>query len=455
VISKFVNREKELSLLEEEWKKEGGRLIVLYGRRRIGKTRLLTEFIKNKEDRGIFYIAEDSSRQVQINGLKDRIAEFLNDSLLRSLEIKEWSQLFEYLAKNMPDQRYYLIIDEFPYLIKSDKTILSVLQRLWDTVFADSSVFIVLSGSLLGLMSDMVLSYASPLYGRRTRDILLEEMSFRDAKKFVSLSFRESLELYFITGGVPEYLLKAAEYSSLSEFLEREFFNKMGYFYREPYFIISQELKELRSYFSILKAIAYGNTRPAEIANFVGMEAKKIYPYLENLIRLGFVERQTPIFGNSKKGIYLIKDNVFDFWFNFVFRYRVEIERESFTPANDEMSKYHGKKFEEFVIKEVVHHLLDCSKAGRWWHKNEEIDVVAVNESKMEVAFFECKWSVLEKREVKKIIGELERKAELVRWNNKSRTERYGIIAKKIEDKEELQNEGFLVYDLEDLEKLL
>ena len=455
MISNFVNREKELALLEEEWRKEGGRLIVLYGRRRIGKTRLLMEFTKNKENKGIFYIAEDSSRQIQINGLKDRIAEFLNDPLLKSLEIKEWSQLFEYLAKNMPEQRFYLIIDEFPYLIKSDKAILSTLQRLWDTVFADSPMFTVLSGSLLGLMSDMVLSYASPLYGRRTRDILLEKMSFRDAKKFVSLPFRESLELYFITGGVPEYLLKAAEYSSLNEFLEREFFNKTGYFYREPYFIISQEFKELRSYFSILNAIAYGNTRPAEIANFVGMEAKKIYPYLENLIRLGFVERLIPIFGNPKKGIYLIKDNVFDFWFNFVFRYREEIERESFTTAYDEMSRYYGKKFEEFVIKEVIHHLLDCSKAGRWWHKNEEIDVVAVNESKMEMAFIECKWSVLERRDVKKIIGELEKKSELVRWNNKTRTERYGIIARKIKDKEDLQNEGFLAYDLEDLKRLL
>jgi hypothetical protein len=452
VISKFIDREEEISLVEEEWRKEGGRLIILYGRRRIGKTRLLTEFIKDKK--GIFYIAEDSSVQIQINGLKDKIADFLNDPLLRTLEIKDWAQLFEYLAKNMPEERFYLIIDEFSYLIKSDKKILSVLQRLWDTVFKSSSALIVLSGSMLGLMSDMVLSYASPLYGRRTRDILLEELAFKHAKMFASFSFQEAMKLYFIIGGVPEYLLKAAEYNSLKKFLEREFFTKMGYFYREPYFIISQEFKELKSYFSILNAIAYGNTKPTDIANFVGVEGRKIYPYLENLIRMGFIERQTSIFGNPRKGIYLIKDNVFDFWFNFVFKYREEIEKEFFTFRDDEVSAYYGKKFENFVRREVFRHL-SYTKAGRWWHRDEEIDIVAVNEPTRDIAFFECKWSELRRNDVKGIIKNLERKAKLVRWNNDERRESFGVIARKIEDKKMLRNGGYLIYDLEDIEKML
>ena len=274
MISKFINRGNEISLLEEEWKKENGRLIVLYGRRRIGKTRLLMEFTKDRK--GVFYIAEDSSARIQINGLKNSIADFLGDSLLKTLEIKDWSQLFEYLAKNMPEERFYLIIDEFSYLIKSDKRILSVLQRLWDTIFSHSPIVMVLSGSMLGLMSEMVLSYASPLYGRRTRDIHLEELPLKHARKFLSLPVEEAMKLYFITGGVPEYLLKAAEYNSLSRFLEKELLNKTGYFYNEPYFIISQEFRELKTYFSILNAIAYGNTRPADIANFVGIEARRI-----------------------------------------------------------------------------------------------------------------------------------------------------------------------------------
>ncbi len=137
MISKFVDRKEEISLLEEEWAKEKGRLIVLYGRRRIGKTRLLLEFIKTKKQERNIYIAEDSSVQIQINGLKEKIAEFFNDPLLRTLEMRDWEQLFGYLAKNMPEDRFYLIIDEFSYLIGSAPRVLSVLQKLWDTSCGD------------------------------------------------------------------------------------------------------------------------------------------------------------------------------------------------------------------------------------------------------------------------------------------------------------------------------
>lgn len=450
MISKFVNRQQELSLLEEEWKKPKGRLIILYGRRRIGKTRLLTEFISGKK--GIFYIAEDTSPHIQINGLKEKIAEFLGDSLLKTLEIKDWDQLFGYLARNSPKERFYLLIDEFSYLVKSDKRILSVLQKYWDTFFATSNICILLSGSLLGLVSEMVLSYASPLYGRRSRDMLLEGLSFRYAKEFLKMPFQETLELYMIIGGVPEYLLKASEYKHLKNFVDKEFLNKHGYFYREPYFIISQEFKELKTYFSILNAIAYGKTKPTEIANFTGLEAREIYPYLENLLRLGFIERQVSILGNPKKGIYVIKDHVFDFWFNFVFKYREEIERGAFSLKNELISSFFGKKFETFVLKEFVLDLLPAhQKIGKWWHKDEEIDIVALDEEKNEIFFLECKWSRLEKEKAEKILADLKRKAAIVKWRNAARKDRYGIIAKTIEEKEALREKGYIAFDLEDI----
>ncbi|HJH31220.1 MAG TPA: ATP-binding protein, partial [Methanosarcinaceae archaeon] len=144
------------------------------------------------------------------------------------------------------------------------------------------------------------------------------------------MPFQEALETYMIPGGVPESLLKASDYTGILDFVDNEFFDRFGYFYREPYFIISQEFRELKTYFSILNSIAFGNTRPTEIANFVGVDARKIYPYLENLIRLEFIERRVSIFGNRKKGVYLIKDQVFDFWFNFVFKYKGDIEKEVF-----------------------------------------------------------------------------------------------------------------------------
>ncbi|MDI6885753.1 MAG: ATP-binding protein [archaeon] len=455
MISKFIDREEEISLLEEEWEKEKGRLIVLYGRRRIGKTRLLMEFSKTKNRNGILYIAEESSSLIQINGVKEKIAEFLNDPLLRTLEIKEWELLFGYLAKNMPEDRFYIILDEFSYLIRSDARVLGVLQKLWDTKFSSSSAFIVLSGSLLGLMSEKVLSYASPLYGRRTRDILLEGLSFKSAREFVRMPLEEALQLYLIIGGVPEYLLKASEYHNLDEFLEKEFLSKNGYFYREPYFIISQEFKELKTYFSILNAIAYGHTKPTGIANFTGIETRGIYPYLENLLRLGFIEREVSMFGSPKKGIYLIKDSIFDFWFNFVFKHREEIEAGGYRLSEGEKTIYLGKKFQSFVRDEFLRSLLPFrfEKIGRWWHKGEEIDIVAVNEREKQIAFFEVKWGRLSYQEAERILNALRDKAELVNWHVKGeeRREYYGTVAASIEGKEELRRQGFLVYGIDEL----
>ncbi len=451
MVRKFIGRQKEIALLENEWNKTNGKLIILYGRRRIGKTRLITEFISDKK--GIFYFAQDTSPRIQIAGLQEKIAEFTGDEILRTLEIKDWDQLFGYLAKNCPDERFYLAIDEFSYLIKSDRSILSTLQKYWDTLFSSSNIFIILSGSMPGLMSEMVLSHASPLYGRRSRDMLLEGLPFSASREFLNMSFQEALETYMILGGVPEYLLKASEYTDILEFVEKEFFDKFGYFYREPYFIISQEFKELKTYFSILNSIAFGNTRPTEIANYVGVDARKIYPYLENLIRLEFIERRVSVFGNQKKGIYLIRDQVFDFWFNFVFKYKGDIEKEVFELKNDEMPRYFGKKFETFVEQEVIHHIIpDFRKIGRWWHKGEEIDLLALNEDERKIAFIECKWQNVDIRRSEHILTDLKRKAALVKWHNDERSELYGIIAKKIEGKEKLREEGYLAFDLEDIE---
>ncbi len=449
MISTFVNREPELELLNREWAGSGARLIVLYGRRRIGKTRLLLEFIGDRE--GVFYIAADSAPKQQIEELKEKMAEYLRDPLLSQLEIKDWNQLFEYFIKNIPEKRVYLVIDEFSYMIRSDKTILSTLQRLWDLKFSDTNIFVVLSGSLLGLMSEKVLSHSSPLYGRRNRDILLDKLPFSFAGDFSGMSFEDRVKLYMTIGGVPEYLLKASEYEKFTDFIELEFFRKDGYFYREPYFIISQEFKELKTYFSILNAIAYGGTRPGEIANAVGIDARKIYPYLDNLIRLGFVERTVPIVSSGKAGIYTIKDNLFDFWFNFVHRHRERIERGAFILREDELSGYFGKRFEIFVRDDLFKYIPVSERfdhIGKWWHRDKEIDLVALNRTSMEILFIECKWKDMSPRDAKRELGKLEEKSEHVLWDSDRKD--FGLIAKSIDKKEDLRGSGYLVMDLAD-----
>lgn len=387
--------------------------------------------------------------------MQEKIATFFSDPVLPSLEISDWDILFKYFTNHLPETRFYLVIDEFTYLIKSDKKILSLLQQYWDLSLAVANLCIILSGSLLGLMSEAVLSHSSPLYGRRTRDILLPGLSFKHSAKFFQGSFQTTVEFFLLVGGIPEYLSKVAPYHTTRELLETEFCHKYGYFYREPYYILSQEFRELKTYFSILNAIAYGHVKPSRIAAFAGMAAREIYPYLDNLQRLGFVTRQTSIFGNAKKGIYLIQDPVLDTWFNLTYKFREEIERGTFTLEEGVLRTYLGKRFERFVLDEVLPRIFSsCNKFGRWWYKAEEIDGIAVNETTREFWCIECKWSHLNPQRVEEILKDLERKAALVRWHEEDRLERVALIGKHIDDKPVLREEGYLVYDLEDLQSL-
>jgi len=451
MIRDFVDREAERALLEEEWRGDGGRLIILYGRRRIGKTRLITEFIRGKE--GILHFAEDTAPRIQIRRFGEAVAQFFSDPLLASLEITTWDQLFTYIARIPLTGRRYLVIDEFTYLIKNDPSILSALQKAWDTALAGSNWCILLSGSMLGLMTDSALSYTSPLYGRRTRDMLLGPLRFCDAREFLpSLSFRDALKVHLTIGGIPEYLLKAGDYPTYDTFVEREFFNRYGYFYREPYFMLSQEFRELRTYQAILNAIAVGKTAPGTIAQFCGMDTRHLYPYLEAMTRLGFIERELPLLGNRRQGLYRIADSIFDFWYNFVFSRRQAIETNGLAPDAVDLNPYFGKQFEAFVRDEFARVVFPGCTTGRWWYRDAEIDLVAVDEKAGSVVFGECKWGGLSKMEARGVLARLEQKAGLVR-HARYPAERFCLVSGgDIGGKDRLREEGFLVYDMTDIE---
>lgn len=447
---RFIDREYELSLLEGAWKQDGAKFVVLYGRRRVGKTKLITEFIRGKK--GLFFIAEDVNKKVQLSALKNRIADFLDDEFLRKTEISGWGVLFEYLAKVLPkEERLYLAIDEFSYLIKNDPGITSALQKFWDLFLSSTQIFFLVSGSIFGLMSEKVLSSSSPLYGRRARDLLVRPMPFLHAAKFLKMPFEEKLKAYMAIGGIPEYLLKACDYPDANAFLEAEFLRKDGYFYREPYFLLSQEFKEIRTYFTVLNAISYGNTRPTEIANFSGMNSREVYPYLENLIRLGFIARISPVLGNKKGGVYLIQDVFFDFWFNFVFPNRERIEGDEIKIEKLDTRAYFGKRFEMLVRAEFFPRMLKFERSGRWWYKGDEIDIVALNEQSREILFAECKWS--ERVDARKVLLDLKEKAGLVRWNDGARKESYAIFAKSF--KKKIKEPNLHLFDLRELEQAL
>lgn len=448
MIRDFVDRETELGLMEEEWEKPGGRLIILYGRRRIGKTRLIGEFIRGKQ--GILYFAEDTSPSLQMRQLQAASAAFLNDSLLATLEMNSWEQLFTYLARHPPERRAYLVIDEFTYLAKNDPAILSALQKTWDTGLTKSPWCILLCGSMLGLMSDLALSSTSPLYGRRTRDMLLPGLQFADARKLLPAPPIDALKMYLAIGGVPEYLLKAGDYGTFSDCIRREFLDRYGYFYREPYFILSQEFRELKMYQSILQAIAFGHTTPAPIAQFCGLDSRHLYPYLESMTRLGIIERELPLLVNTKKGVYRIKDRLFDFWYTYVFPNRQDIELNQVSIPDSEFDPYFGRQFEVFVRQEVVPKKFPGFSIGRWWYGEDEIDIVGCDDRSATILFGECKWGVLSRNEARKILTSLQEKSSHVRHATYTR-ERFFLVAREIRGKEALLSEGYLVLSLDDI----
>ncbi|RLF08958.1 MAG: ATP-binding protein [Thermoprotei archaeon] len=454
MISKFINREEELKYLELEWRNTPS-LVIIYGIRRIGKTRLIEKFIEGKP--AFKYTFPDANKKIQLNEFKEKMSRYFNEPLILKIETDSWHDILSLLSDKITGKTC-IVLDEFTYAIKSDGKIVSDIQRVWDEKLSKKNVMLILCGSLLGLMKKKVLSKTSPLYGRRTRDLLIQELSFLDSTKFFR-NFNYAVEAYLLVGGIPEYLLVARKHSTIKQLVEQEFLNRNGYFYREPYFLLFQQVKEFKTYFSILQAIAFGNTKPTEIANFTGMETRKIFPYLETLMEIGVIKRETPVIGKEKRGVYKLKNKAVNTWFNIVYKNREEIERGTAIFNQNQVNTLLGREFEEACIELVGKNLqlpFKPEKTGRWWLKDLEIDVVALNQKERKIAFIEVKWKEVNEKEALKILRDLEEKAKKVSWNLNNRKEYYGIITKRASSstKEKLVEKEYLIWDLKDIKKL-
>ncbi len=436
---KFIDRERELKILRGEWENRPS-FVVLYGRRRVGKTRLLREFSKGKKT--FFFTFPEAVKTVQMAEFKKALSELLSDNLVLKLETDNWLDLLIYLAEKVDDS--LVVLDEFTYAIKSDKKILSDLQRVWDGILSEKNAMLVISGSLLGMMWDDVLSHASPLYGRRTRSMHLKPLNYTNALRFFE-NPEYGIKAYMLVGGIPPYLRLASRYESIEEFLREEFLSDYGFFYDEPYVILGEELRELKTYFSILRGIAMGNRRLEEIAGFMNFPARSVYPYVETLMRLGLVKKEIPILGSRKATLYGIADPSLLTWFTLTYP---QLDQIPFGTAGlDDLYKVFSLRFEELAREFLtIKRPIDFEKIGRWWYRGEEIDIVAVNG---ETAYLiEVKWKDLGKKDAERVLHSLEQKSKLVRFSG---TFKLGLIARKLKEKEELRTRGYLVWDLEDI----
>lgn len=432
---KFINRKREMSTLEKEYNRENS-FVVLYGRRRTGKTTLIKEFIKDKN--AFYFFADKQNESLQINRFKNQLVEHFKDEFLKKIEINDWDTIFDYFISKIEDEKFVLVIDEFQYLCLMNKGFSSIFQRIYDEKIADKNIMVILCGSLISMMYSEVLSYDSPLYGRRTAQIKLQPISFEYYKEFFdNKSKRELIEFYSITGGIPKYILEFDRNKSPLWNIENNIFNKDNFLYSEPKFLLQEEINDLSRYFSILNSIALGNTKLSSICSHLGLNSSSMTSYITKLIDLDILEKEVPVtenIENGKKGLYKIKDNYLKFWFSYVYPYQsyLEIENLSYPleKIKNEFNLWVSKIYEDLARETILNNSeipFPIKKLGRWWNNNEEIDIVGLGDN--EIIFGECKWS--NKKVGLSVLLSLKEKSKSVKWNNSSRKEYFILFSKE------------------------
>ena len=447
----FINREKELSFLHEAFNSDRAELIVIYGRRRIGKTELIKKGIQGKKA-GYFFV-EQALEKENLESFRNIISQTLNNPLIKKGDFT-WEELFELIAN---EEKIIIAFDEFPNLISKNKALLSKFQKIWDELLKNTTVKLILCGSSISMMENYLLNYKSPLYGRRTGQLLVKPLKAMHIIEFGATTFKETVEIFGITDGIPEYIKEVCYRLKHNERLD-EVFQPNKSLFSEAEILIKSELRDPTRYFSILKAVAFGKTKFGEIVNYTDFPTATVSKYLSNLINLHIVEESYPIHDDKelrRNRRYYLSDNYFDFYFRFIHPNKSElILNGQISNFDSDYNRYFGKVFEKFS-KEVLEDYAGMlpfkfSRIGRWWHKDDEIDIVALNEGMKEILFVECKWKHLDYRSASRVIESLKEKAKRFRWNNEKRKEYFGIMAKKIKDKEKFRNIGYLVFDLDE-----
>ena len=412
----FIGRERELQSLQEFYNKDGCSMMVIYGRRRIGKSTLITEFIKQKKV--IFYTATKVGKERNLELFSRQAASFFfHDDI--ELSFPSPDAVFDFIGKNVRQEKVLLVIDELPYWAEKDEALLSVLQKYMDTSWKDTNIKIILCGSALSFMENKVLSEKSPLFGRRDSQIKLEPFDYLDAAKFIpEYCARDKAVCYGITGGVAKYLSMIDPCKSLDENIVRLFFKTDGYLYDETRNLLTQEFSDISLVNNIIEQIAYGKNTVNEIATKLGETSPAVLYSLEKLINVGLVQKRKCITEekNKKKTQYVLKDFMFKFWYEFIPKATSVIEigqGEMYynKVVKPELHSFMGAVFEEmcryYTLKEGVLGKFGCfiTNVGVWWgteavtnaegkkcSQSADIDVVGLSEPEKKVVLGECKF---------------------------------------------------------------
>lgn len=403
----FIGRERELASLEKLYTSGKFEFAVIYGRRRVGKTALISQFINGKK--AIYFMGVESNARQNLENFSKNIMEF-GIGIQAGTIFTSFQTALEYVFKMAENERLILAIDEYPYVARSSKSLASTLQLLIDTYKDRSKLMLILCGSSMSYMEDHVLAYKAPLYGRRTAQMKILPFDFADTCRYFKHFSREDMAVvYGMVGGTPQYLLQMDDRLSVEDNIKNTFLNPASSLFEEPENLMKQEVREPALYNAIITAIAAGASRMAEISTKVGEDTSVCATYLKNLMTLGLVRKETP-YGEkaSRKSIYAVDDNMFRFWYRFVPENQSVIGRGAaelaFKRIEPYLSDYMGKVFEE-ICRQYLWKLLlsgespvEFKELGRWWgtdpstHSQAEIDIMG-EQDKDTALFGECKWT--------------------------------------------------------------
>lgn len=432
----FYNRREELEALQTEYESDQFSFVIVYGRRRVGKTELIKEFCDRHDH--FYHLSSQESSKIQREKFVDGLAAYRNE---RTPRTNDWHDAVDYLGEALTEKKQIVAIDEFPYWVESDETVVSAFQHLIDTVKSNSEAMLLLCGSSISVMESEVLSHESPLYGRRTQQIDLQPFSFGDALDVIEYPFEESIQSFAVTSGMPMYLTLFDYDESLETNLLNNHLSKTSILYDEPEFLLRTELRNPTRYMSILEAIANGHTTPSEISGQTDIDSGPLSRYLQRLRRLRLIEREVPVTARekkSKRSVYAVADEFLRFWFRFVEPNRSGIEQAPEVVLENrilpDLDQFVSATFED-ICEEALWELsrneqLDHAYGaiGRWWYGEQEIDLVGLDEKTPAAIFGECKWT--DAPVGTKLAEDLSSKTDEVRWKNGEREETYALFSK-------------------------
>jgi len=451
----LVDRKDELQALNSLLDKRRAALVLLYGRRRVGKTRLVREFMKGK--RGLYFYVPNAEE-------KTILAEFsrvVEDEFFEGFRFVDFDSFMEYLAKKRSDGAI-VTIDEFQRLTNVGGA-MSMLQKYWDEKLSKVRCFLILCGSSIGAIRRVALSGDAPLYGRRTATLKIEPLKYLDLLEwFQKYSAEELVKVYGSFGGTPAYLEHVDEKLTVEENIVEKILSKRSPLHDEPEMLLAEEIRAPQRYMDILSVIASGKNTISQIADATGLGRENITTYLKTLEILDLIERITPVTEpDARRGLYKIRDPFFSFWFGFVRpnvrQLELGLEKNVWEGARTDFNGHLGRVFEDVCCEVLVEmdkrNMLPVrlEKIGKWWRKETEIDLLGLERKRERVLAVEAKWTELNHREAKALLSELAVKAQQIH-NVKERT--LGVIARKIENKEKIRNEGIVAIDLQDVEEL-